>query len=553
MSPPERFNQAMRRLRRSRGVTQRELSQRAFCSLDTVKKLETGARQPSRHLAEQIATVLALVGDERDAFLALVGTRSPLSNEASSTPLITPAPQPSPIGPFSNIPLLGRKAELAALQDLLADPQVRLLTILGPGGSGKSRLALALAKEVIGHYADGISLVPLAPVTDAALLPQAIAVALGVGLAPEPDPGTQVLAWLHHRQLLLVLDNIEQLRAATPWLQELLVTAPGVQLLVTSRERLHLPAEWVFDLHGLAVPPPGGTTFVQDQAATLDHRYRDAVDRPDLTSRLPLPSLEDWPAVALFTHWARRTRAGAPISPEELPAIAAICRLVEGLPLAIELAASWVRTLSPAEIARELARGIDLLAAAAPTVTGRHASMRVVFAHSWQLLTEHERVALERCAVFRGGFTAEQAVAVADAPLPMLATLIDKTLLRRGSAGRYELHELARQYAEEQLARRKELAATRDRHLAMMIALAEAGDRGLRGHEQFAWYQRLAAEEDNLRAALDWATESGQAAVGLQLAGACGLFWLMRSHILEGFQPLREAGAPRVCAAGNKR
>lgn len=516
MGHPERFDQLLRRLRQARGLTQRELSRQAFCSLDTIKKLETAARLPSRHLAEHLAAVLALTGAERQAFLASASARSPRASRAGAVPHdpgqpAHPAATSVRSYPTPGIPLIGRAVELAELQRLLADPAVRLLTILGPGGSGKSRLAQALVEQLAERDPHGACCVPLAALNDPTLLPQAVAAALQIGLSCKGDPGAQVLNWLRDKQLLLVLDNFEQLRGATPWLQELLAVAPGLQLLVTSRERLHLAAEWVFDLPGLAVPPPDA-----NQPA-------------------------DWAAGALFVHWLRRTRAGTPVAAEELPQIAAICRLVEGLPLAIELAASWARTLSCAEIARELAAGSNLLVAPTQDVPARHASIRAVFAHSWRLLAADERWILERCAVFRGGFTAELASAVAAASLPLLAALIDKTLLRRSPAGRFVLHELARQYAEEQLALSGELATTRDRHLTAMIELAEAGAAALRGPDQFAWYQRLAAEGDNLRAALVWAAASGQAAAGLRLAGACGLFWLMRSHIHEGYQLLQRS------------
>jgi predicted ATPase/DNA-binding CsgD family transcriptional regulator len=324
-------------------------------------------------------------------------------------------PQNSPLPATA---FLGREAELKELAELLANPNVRLLTICGPGGAGKTRLALEAAARNSARFADGAVFVPLQLADSVAVAVTAIADALAIPLTGAGDPYEQVLGALRDKQLLLVLDNAEQLGEAVVLFSRLLAAAPGLTLLVTSREALKLQEEWHYPLEGLTLADNAG---------------------------------EGGDALRLFVERARQVRPDLVLEPE-LAAAHAICRLVEGMPLALELAAAWTRTLSCAAIAAEIERGLDLLTSSMRNIPARHRSLRAVCDQSWALLRPEEQRAFCRLAIFRAGFSAEAAAAVAGAALPLLDALIGKSLVRLAPEGRYHIHALLRQYGEERLA-----------------------------------------------------------------------------------------------------
>jgi predicted ATPase/DNA-binding SARP family transcriptional activator len=384
----------------------------------------------------------------------------------------TPAPDlPRPL-----TALVGRERELARLRELLDDPACRLVTLVGPGGIGKTRLAVEVAAARGGRHRDGAVFVsfvgasPTRPEEAADLVVAGLARALGVSLAVPRDPLGLLADHLAGRELLLVLDNLEQLRDAAGAVAELLRRAPRVQLLVTSRRRLGLGVEWLLEVPGLPYPPAGAGG---DAAA--------------------------YAAVQLFRERARLLRPGVPAA-ADVEGASSVCRLVGGVPLAIELAARWVRSATPAAIAERLAGGLDLLETTAADVERRHRSLRSVIDWSWQLLSAEECRALRRLSVLRGGFDLRAATAVAGAGLPLLAGLVDQSLVAVAEDGRYEMHELLRQYAAERLAADPaEEADARRRHAehyaALLPALSEAPATEGPG---------LDAEVENLRAATDW-------------------------------------------------
>jgi predicted ATPase len=354
------------------------------------------------------------------------------------------------------------------------------VTLVGPGGIGKTRLALEVGAARHGRRRDGavfVSLVgtgPVRPEEAADLVVADLARALEVSLAVPRDPLELLADHLSGRELLLVLDNFEQLRDGAGVLAELLRRAPGVQMLVTSRRRLGLGVEWLVEVPGLPYPPAGAGV----EAAGYE-------------------------AVQLFEARARLLRPGSLAA--DADGVARVCRLVAGVPLAIELAARWVRSASPAAIADRLAVGLDLLETSSPDVERRHRSLRAVIDWSWQLLTDEERRALGRLSVLRGGFDLEAAAAVAGATLPLLGGLVDQSLVTAGEDGRYGMHELLRRYAAERLAADPaDEQATRQRHAQHYAALlpdpttVAADDEG-----------DLDAEVENLRAATDWLVEHG--------------------------------------------
>ena len=299
---------------------------------------------------------------------------------------------------------------------------------------------------------------------------------------------------------------------------ETLQWTSSVKLLIPSREVLNLQEEWVYAVQGLAFPK-------MEQTEGFD----------------------EFGAIALFMQRAWRASPGHTLNEADQAGVAQICRLVEGMPLAIELAATWVRTLSPTEIAKEIEHSLDFLSASVRDLPERHRSMRVVFDYSWQMLSTDEQQVLGKLSVFRGGFQRQAAEQVAGASLSILSTLLNRTLIRRTTAGRYNLHELVRQYSAAHLAADPQsYAATQRRHYAYCFALAETAEQELKGRNQLEWLGRLEQDHANLRVALEWSLNSDDATRGgdelaLRLSGALRWFWRMRGHFHEGRDWLKES------------
>ena len=382
---------------------------------------------------------------------------------------ILPAPRTS---------FVGRSTELAEIDRMLDEPDCRLLTLVGPGGVGKTRLALEAAARRIDRYQHGVHFVPLVGVSAPDLLAPAVAESLQfqVDNAHSAIPAReQLVDYLRERATLLVLDNFEHLLDGRELLVEVVEHATQVELLTTSRERLQVQSEWILDLDGLGNGSGDG-------------------------------SMADTPAVSLFVDRARQVDSGYALTDSERPHVERVCRLVNGMPLGIELAAAWAATLPCSEIADEIERNLGFLETSMHDVPERHRSLRAAFDQSWRLLSDDERRVFLRLSVFRGTFARDAAAAVAGAGLAELHGLVSKSLVRRADVGRFELHELLRQYAAERLtADEIELADARESHARFYVGMLGARADALLGERMMEARDELRVEIDNLRAAAEWA------------------------------------------------
>ncbi|NLG95904.1 MAG: tetratricopeptide repeat protein [Chloroflexi bacterium] len=378
----------------------------------------------------------------------------------------------------------GREAELEDIQRLLGEPDCRLLTLVGPGGIGKTRLAIEAARQMQAAFADGVVFVDLQPLSAAEHIPSTIANQLNLPLTGASPSDIQLAAFLRSRQALLVIDNFEHLLEGADLLAMLLQYAPQLKILVTSREALNLQEEWIFPVEGLTYP------------------------NGELEGE-GLPVIEDYSAVRLLAARIRRVRPEFSIE-EEKESIVRICRLVEGMPLALELAAVWARVLRCDEIAQEIENNLQFLSSGLRNIPERHRSLEAVFEQSMRLLDERERDVFKQLSVFRGGFSREAVEQVTGSTLSVLSSLVDKSLLRREHE-RHSLHQLLRQFAEQLLDQQPEQAAqVRDRHCAYFTQFLR--DRQVAvtlGGNQAVIFE-IRSEIENLRAAWNWALSQGR-------------------------------------------
>ncbi len=544
----EAFARRLRRLRMAAGLTQQELAEHAGVSVRAISDLEREINErPRRDTAGMLADGLRLTGAEREAFLAAAQPRPRHSP--------TPGSARYPRLPESTGPLLGRERELRAIADALLSQDLRLLTLTGPGGVGKTRLAIEVAHQVVDRFDDGVLFLRLDGLNDPTLVLPTLAGALLLReTGGELSLPERVAAHLRQREMLIVLDNLEHLLPAVPDLMMLLSRAPRSRFLVTSRESLRVEAERVFTVAPLA--------------------------RPDSAAGHPAERISDasgFPAVELFVHRALARRPDLPVDPEtaagreNLAAIAEICHRLDGLPLAIELAAAQVQVFSPAVIQALLKNaGLPLLVGGGRDQPARLQTMDAAIAWGYTLLPAEEQALFRALSVFAGGFTLSAAAAVAgssgrEATEPLdprrlldgldpiliasISSLARKNLLfeeaaaETGAAPRFRMLEPIRLFALDRLCQAGEEPLTRLHHAIFFARLAEALDDLTLGPDPEIWLHQQIADLDNFRAALDWALGAGEHDLFVRIACAVAQLWELRGLLSEARQRVTQAMA----------
>jgi len=409
---------------------------------------------------------------------------------------------------------VGREKEISCISTMLSDPSCWLLSLLGPGGIGKTRLALEVGRRITADFPQGVCFISLSMVEAERSIAPAVARSLGLiflqnGLTPEE----QLLNFLSEKRLLLILDSFEQLVPWATWLERIHARAPGVKLLVTSRHRLALQGEKIVEVKGLDFP----------------------LDQAEIIETAPDEIFRRYSALKLFQQAAYRSQVTFQPSVQESTAIIQIAQRLEGMPLGLELAATWLSTLTCQEIAAEINRSLDILESTQGNISERQRSIKAVLNHSWKLLTRREQTILSRLAVFRGGFSYQAAKQVAGASLGDLSSLVDKSLVRRGPKGRFDLHNLLGQYCTGIL--KQDLTdnqATHRRHCAFYSARLEEWNEQLKSVKQGQVLLEIETDLENCQAAWDWAVSQMQLEQMEQAVDGLGMFYLRQARFEEG-------------------
>ena len=504
------FNQWLKRRRKELGLTQDVLARQVGCATITIQKLEAGTLRSSAQIAARLANHLVLAPEERLGFLAAA--------HVGNTPQHTPGSRRSRL-PVPPTPLLGRAPFVAAVCATIQRADVRLVTLVGPPGVGKTRVALQVAHELEPTLRDGAIFIALAPIHDPELVLRAIVQALGLPEVANQSMLEQLTTALHASERLLVFDNFEQVLAAAPVLSELLETARTLKLLVTSRAALHLSGE-----HQVRVPPLG---------------------LPDPHDLPTLDVLAQVPAVTLFVQRAQAAAPDFALHATNAAAVAAVCQRLDGLPLALELAAARSVLFTPQALLAHLQRPLAILTGGARDLPAHQQTLRSTIAWSYTLLQPREQLLFARLGMFGGSFSSDAVTAICigahDEALDVLdglALLLDQSLIQHelNASGEVRLRmlETIREYALEQLTQAQEVDSLRECHARYYVQFAERAEAQIHGAQQVFWSDRLEQEHENIRAGMLWSLHNSVPEVGLRLVSALWWFWITRGHSLEG-------------------
>lgn len=515
------FGEWLKRRRGAEGWTQRQLAQKINCSTSALRKMESEERRPSAQIVEQLAEVFKIPHNERKTFLRFArGDWSQAPSERDGeTPWLSSKKASRMNLPASLTSLIGREGQLAEIHDYLLRAEIRLVTLIGPPGIGKTRLGTEAAGRSLSDFLDGVFFVQLAQFEDPSLIASTTRQALGYMENQKLSADQQLREGIGKKQMLIVLDNCEHLiGAVATFASELLSACPHLKILATSREALRVPGEWLYVVPVLGVPKKDLLVNIND--------------------------VVQFPALTLFTERARAVRSDFILTPDNIPTVIDICRYLDGLPLAIELIAAQMRFLSPQALLERLNEKFVLSAEGMRTAPSRQISLNHAFNWSYDSLTPDEQKLFAGLSVFSGGFTLEAAEAIFSGTVmkksvsDLVASLLDKSLLQRslpvGDELRFNMLVTIRHFAGEHLRNLGEAEEVSDRHLTYFLDIAEQADLEIRGPQQLLWFDRLESEHDNLRAALRWALESNQVDSGLRLAGALAFFWFVRGYTSEG-------------------
>ena len=519
------FGYWLRRRRKVFDLTQDGLADRVGCSVAMIRKIESEQRRPSAQIAERLAEIFNIAPNERTAFLRFArgDWRSAPAEIKEDLPWHLPTKSTPSNLPARTTALIGRAKEIALVLEYLSNDEIRLVTLIGPPGIGKTRLSIEAARGALTDFPDGVFFVALALLDNPNSIASAIIQALGYMESGDSAPEEQLKESIGHKQMLILLDNCEHLiEEITSIASRLLSTCPRLKMLATSRESFRIPGEWLYPIPAFDIP-----------------KESDTID---------LDNASDFPALTLFVERARAVQPDFKLTADNLQTIAAICAHLDGLPLVIELIAARMRLMSPQALLERLSGHFVLTADGMRAASERQKTLWNAIEWSYDLLSAEEQKLFVYLCVFSGSFTLADAEAIfarsfIEKSVPELLTLLlDKSLIRRAARESNEVHYemlvTIQEYAHERLGQLGEETEIRNWHLAYFLDLAKTADPELHSHHQLEWLDRLSATRDNLRAALDWAIETKQTGFALQMALKLDWFLYIRSDHMEAAQAL---------------
>ena len=513
------FGEWLKRQRNARGLTQKQLAHEIALAVVSLRKIEAEERRPSAQIVERLADIFDIPSNERKTFLRFArGDWTSSPHEAvTEIPRLTSTPSPRSNLPETITSLIGREKEVADVCGYLLGPSVRLVSLIGPPGIGKTRLSMEAARTALPNFPDGVFFAALATLDNPIFLSQAVIRAAGFVEKTDIPAAKQLIEGIGEKRILLVLDNCEHLIEAVALLaSELLSACPHLKILATSRESLRVSGEWLY-----TVP---------------------VLDIPDEISSPNLETASRYSALVLFVERARAVRSNFELDAGNIQEIVSICAQLDGLPLAIELIAAHIRLMSPKSLLARLNDQYMLFADGMRALPVRQKTLHNAIGWSYNLLSEEEQDLFARLSVFSGGFTLEAAEAVFSRTVKeksitqLITSLFDKSLVQRTldnearSESRFTMLVTIQQFALDRLRRSGREAEARDWHLEYFLDLAERGDQEIRGPAQVEWADRIEREHDNFRAALDWSVSNRKTKSALRLLCALGWQWEIRGH-----------------------